>query len=160
MNIQVSSNFERLLFDTYKTQRSEEKLPELMAEFERTGFLKVSDEVLRIIQKDFEAFSCDDENTKKIINEIFKNTGKTLDPHSAIGVYAAHKFFEGKNHNNEFVVSLATAHPAKFPEAVVSAGAPEPKLPTFLKDLMTREENFSVIKNNLEEVKQFIAERI
>jgi threonine synthase len=160
MNIQVSSNFERLLFDTYKTQRSEEKLPELMAEFERTGFLKVSDEVLRIIQKDFEAFSCDDENTKKIINEIFKNTGKTLDPHSAIGVYAARKFFEGKNHNNEFVVSLATAHPAKFPEAVVSAGAPKPKLPTFLKDLMTREENFSVIKNNLEEVKQFIAERI
>ena len=160
MNIQISSNFERLLFDTYKTQRSEEKLPELMAEFERTGFLKVSDEVLRIIQKDFEAFSCDDENTKKIINEIFKNTGKTLDPHSAIGVYAAHKFFEGKNHNNEFVVSLATAHPAKFPEAVVSAGAPKPTLPTFLKDLMTREENFSVIKNNLEEVKQFIAERI
>ena len=159
MNIQVSSNFERLLFDAHKTQRSEEKLPELMSEFERTGFLKTSDEVLKIIQKDFEAFSCDDEVTKKTIAEIFEKTGETLDPHSAIGVYAARKFLESKNYNGEFVVSLATAHPAKFPEAVIDAGAPKPILPDFLKDLMKLKEKFSVLKNNLEEVKQFIAER-
>jgi len=54
---------------------------------------------------------------------------------------------------------LATAHPAKFPEAVFSAGTPKPTLPHFLKDLMKRKENFSVIKNNLEEIKQFIADR-
>ena len=159
MNIQVSSNFERLLFDAHKTQRSEEKLPELMSEFERTGFLKTSDEVLKIIQKDFEAFSCDDEVTKKTIAEIFEKTGETLDPHSAIGVYAARKFLDSKNYNGEFVVSLATAHPAKFPEAVIDAGAPKPILPDFLKDLMKLKEKFSVLKNSLEEVKQFIAER-
>lgn len=159
MNIQVSSNFERLLFDAHKTQRSEEKLPELMSEFERTGFLKTSDEVLKTIQKDFEAFSCDDEVTKKTIAEIFEKTGETLDPHSAIGVYAARKFLESKNYNGEFVVSLATAHPAKFPEAVIDAGVPKPALPEFLKDLMKLKEKFSVLKNSLEEVKQFIAER-
>ena len=57
------------------------------------------------------------------------------------------------------MVSLATAHPAKFPEAVIDAGVPKPALPDFLKDLMKLKEKFSVLKNNLEEVKQFIAER-
>ncbi len=159
MNIQVSSNFERLLFDAHKAQKSEGKLPELMSEFERTGFLKVSDEVLKIIRRDFDAYSCDDETAKKTITEIFEKTGEILDPHSAIGVHAAKKFIESKNYNGEIVVSLATAHPAKFPESVVEAGAPNPTLPHFLKELMEREEKFSVIKNNLEEVKQFIGDR-
>lgn len=159
MNIQVSSNFERLLFDAHKTQKSENKMPELMEEFERTGFLKTSDEVLKIIQKDFDAYSCDDEKTKKTIAEIFEKTGETLDPHSAIGFYAAKEFIKSKNYTGEFVISLATAHPAKFPESIVEAGAPEPILPNFLKDLMKRKEIFFITKNNLEEVKDFIEER-
>lgn len=160
MNIQVSSNFERLLFDAHKSQKSEEKLADLMSEFERSGSLKVSEEVLKTIQKDFCGFACDDETTKKTIGEIFEKTGEVVDPHSAIAVNAAEKFIKDKNYNGEFVISLATAHPAKFPESVIEAGAPKPELPSFLKDLAKRKEKFSVIKNNLADVQQFIAERV
>jgi threonine synthase len=160
MNIQVSSNFERLLFDAHKSQKCEEKLADLMSEFERSGNLKASDEVLKTIQKDFCGFVCDDENTKKTIGEIFNQTAEILDPHSAIGVNVAEKFIKDKNYNGELVISLATAHPAKFCESIVEAGAPEPQLPSFLKDLHHREEKFFVIKNNLAEVQQFITERV
>ncbi|OFW80525.1 MAG: threonine synthase [Alphaproteobacteria bacterium RIFCSPLOWO2_01_FULL_40_26] len=156
MNIQVSSNFERLLFDYHKSP----KLAQLMREFEESGSLKVSDEILRNIQKDFAAFSCDDETTKKIIKEFFDKTGETLDPHSAIGVYAADEFIKSEDYRDELVVSLATAHPAKFPNAVIDAGAPKPQLPHFLKGLMKRKEKFVAIENDLDEVKKFIAERL
>ncbi|MBU6140359.1 MAG: threonine synthase [Proteobacteria bacterium] len=159
MNIQVSSNFERLIFDAYKVLKSEEKLSELMNEFERTGFLKVSDEALKTIRKDFEAYSCSDKITKKTIAEIFKKTGEVLDPHTAIGVYAANQFIESKNYDGGIVISLATAHPAKFLEALIDCGTSNPALPSSLKDLMNQAEKFSVIKNNLEEVKQFIGDR-
>jgi threonine synthase len=157
MNIQVSSNFERLLFDAHKAQKSEEKLASLMSEFERTGTLKVSENVLKEIKKDFAGFSCDDETTKKTIGEIFRKTDEILDPHSAIGVSVAQNFIASPNYNKEIIVTLATAHPAKFPESVIEAGAGKPNLPLFLADLDKREEKFSVLKNDLAEVKQFIA---
>lgn len=160
MNIQVSSNFERLLFDAHKSQKSEEKLADLMSEFERVGALKVSEEVLKTIQKDFCGFVCDDENTQKTIGKIFDKTGEILDPHSAIGVNVAEKFIGDKNYFGEPVISLATAHPAKFPESVIKSGAPKPELPSFLKDLDSQEEKFSVIKNSLTDIQQFIAERV
>ncbi len=157
MNIQVSSNFERLLFDAHKAQKSEEKLASLMSEFERTGALKVSENVLKEIKKDFAGFSCDDETTKKTIGEIFRKTGEILDPHSAIGVSVAQNFIASADYNKEIIITLATAHPAKFPESVIEAGAGKPNLPLFLADLDKREEKFSVLRNDLEEVKQFIA---
>ncbi len=160
MNIQVSSNFERLLFDVHKEQKLEEKMPELMKDFERTGRLKVSEEILRIIQKSFEAYSADDEITKKTIKEFFDKTGEILDPHSAIGVYAAEAFCQTKNYNGELIITLATAHPAKFPEAATSAGAPNPVLPHFLKNLFQTEENFIVTENRLDAVKKIISEKI
>jgi threonine synthase len=160
MNIQVSSNFERLLFHAHKDQKSEEKLPELMREFERSGALKVGDEILKNIQKEFDAYTVNDEATKKTIAEIFAQTGETLDPHSAVGVHAAQKFIAGENYGGEFVVTLATAHPAKFPNAVIDAGAPKPTLPKFLKGLMRAKEKFEVVENDLELVKKFIAERV
>ncbi len=160
MNIQVSSNFERLLFDGHKAKKMEEEMPKLMKEFEQTGSLKVSEEVLKSIQKEFSGFVCDDEKTKNAIKEFFIKTGETLDPHSAIGVFAAEEFFKTKEYQGELLISLATAHPAKFPEAVMSAGAPNPQLPSFLKDLSKRKEEFAVIENNLESVKNFISEKI
>lgn len=160
MNIQVSSNFERLLFDAHKRVKSEQALPQLMQNFERSGALKISEEIWKNIQKDFVAFSCDDETTKKIIKEFFDKTGEILDPHSAIGVYAAEKFCHSKNYSGEFIVTLATAHPAKFPDAVIESGAPKPELPPFLKGLMKRKEKFEVLANNLEEIKKFISSKV
>ncbi len=160
MNIQVSSNFERLLFDAHKATKSENKMPQIMAEFERDGSLKTSEEVLKTIQKEFEAFSADDKITKKTIKEFFDKTAEILDPHSAIGVYAAEEFSKTKNYSGEIIVALATAHPAKFPDAVIESGTPKPELPHFLRGLMNSEEKFEVIKNDLNLVKEFISKRV
>jgi len=160
MNIQVSSNFERLLFDAHKSEKCEEKLAVLMAEFERSGSLKVSDKILQNIQKEFAAFSADDVTTKKTIKEFFTKTSEILDPHSAIGVFAAEEFMKSKEYHGEIIVTLATAHPAKFPDAVIASGAPNPTLPNFLKDLFDRKESYEVLENNLEMVKEFISKRV
>lgn len=160
MNIQVSSNFERLLFDAYKEQKSEEKLSELMKEFERTGFLKADHEVLQNIKKDFDSYAFDDKETSQKIKEVFAQTGEVLDPHTAIGVAASNEFIKNKSYSGELVVTLATAHPAKFPESVVEATGQNPELPNFMKDLFSRPEKMEVIINSVESVKKFISERI
>lgn len=160
MNIQVSSNFERLLFDFYREGKNEEKLAKLMTEFETNGALKVEEDILKKIREYFLALAVDDVATKETIKEFFDKTGETLDPHSAIGVFAAKNFMQSKDFGGEIVVSLATAHPAKFPESVIEAGAAKPKLPAFLADLPKREEKFSVLPNDLAEVKNFISENL
>jgi len=160
MNIQVASNFERLLFDFYRQEKLEEKLPDLLVNFEAEGFLKADEDVWKNIQKEFEAYEIDDATTKKTIAEIFITTGEILDPHTATGVCASQKFVKEKNYGNEFVITLATAHPAKFPDAVIESGAPKPELPKFLKGLMRRKEKFEVIENNIDSVKKFITTSI
>jgi threonine synthase len=160
MNIQVSSNFERLLFDAHKTEKSEEILHNLMAEFERSGSLKVSNKILENIQKEFAAFKADDETTKKTIKEFYNKTSEILDPHSAIGVYAANEFAKSEDYNDEIIVTLATAHPAKFPDAVIDSGAPSPALPNFLKNLFNEKESYEILENNLDSVKEFISKRV
>jgi threonine synthase len=160
MNIQVSSNFERLLFDMHKELKLEAKLPELMSNFESSKSLKTSEEVLKNIRKTFTATSCKDDQTKKTIKEFFEKTGEVLDPHSAIGAFAAEEFLKSPDHKGEVVITLATAHPAKFPDAVIDAGAPEPQLPSFLQDLNSRKEKFTKVDNDIELVKKFITENI
>jgi threonine synthase len=160
MNIQVSSNFERLIFDSYKKQKLEDEFPELMAEFERNGHLKVSNLILTNIQKEFDAYAVSDLETKNTIKEIFNKTGEVLDPHTAIGLFASQKFIQSQNYEGELVVNLATAHPAKFPDAVIDSGAPSPELPNFLKNLFCDKEKFEVIENNIDSVRQFISERV
>lgn len=160
MNIQVSSNFERLLFDFHKEQKQEAKLAELMTEFENQKSLKVSAGILQNIRQHFDSYSASDATTKKVIKKTFEQTGEVLDPHSAIGVYAAEEFAKKSNYHGELIVTLATAHPAKFPEAITSVGLENPKLPEFLKDIFERKEEFSVIKNDLDEVKGFITKNL
>ncbi|MDX2082755.1 MAG: threonine synthase [Rickettsiales bacterium] len=160
MNIQVSSNFERLLFDSYQAQKTPEKLAELMKDFERSGILKVDQEILQNIRKDFASFAFDDAKTLQKIKEIFVQTSEVLDPHTAIGVAASNQFVKEKNYNGELVVTLATAHPAKFPEAVIAAINVNPQLPNFMADLFEREERMEVLQNSVEIVKNFISQKI
>jgi len=160
MNIQVSSNFERLLFNSYKDEKMQEKMPELMKNFERSGELKAEEKIFKNIQKEFSAYAVNDEITKSTIKEFFEKTGEILDPHTATGVYAAEEFIKSKNYNGELIVTLATAHPAKFPDAVVDAGAPNPALPNFLKGLFEAEERFEILENNISDVKNFISEKV
>lgn len=159
MNIQVSSNFERLLFDTHKQQNQEGKVAILMRDFEKSGSLKVEQDVLKSIRKDFAAFTCNDIETKKEILETYQKTGEILDPHTAIGIFAAKEYAKKGEYCGELIVTLATAHPAKFPDSVIDSGAPKPSLPNFLRDIEDRLEKFSVLPKDFEKIKNFIAER-
>jgi len=160
MNIQVASNFERLLFDSYRSFKKDLKVAELMQEFERTHLLKVSDEVHKKIQQDFSAYCVDDNSTGQTLKKYFDKTSEILDPHSAIGACATEKFMASENYQGEIVITLATAHPAKFNDAVEKSIAHKAQLPNFLSDLMTKKEQFAVIINNLETVKNYITQRV
>lgn len=159
MNIQVSSNFERALFDLYKDEGREMRIKELMKEFESTGAFRVEDSIIEKAKNIFEAYRIDDKTTKETIGEFYQSTFEILDPHSAIGVKAAENFIaNNQNYKGEIVITLATAHPAKFPEALDGTGAPQAKLPRFLEDLMDREERYVVMERDLGKLKEFIAE--
>lgn len=92
---------------------------------------------------------------RKTIRKTFDETGYLLDPHTAIGVFVATKHEK----NSAPMVTLATAHPAKFPAAVKSASGIDPTLPTWLADLMTRAERFDILDPELKSVETFIGER-
>ncbi len=160
MNIQVSSNFERMIYDIHNQFGRKEKLAELMAEFEKTGKLSVEKDILDEIRSHFGACHVNDEDTKKMIARVYKENGETLDPHTAIGVAASKRYIASDEYKGEYVVNLATAHPAKFPDAVIEAGAPHPDLPPFLEGLFEREERYDVVENDLEVVKKYIADRV
>lgn len=160
MNIQVSSNFERLLFDIHKDLKIEKELAKLMHDFEKNGTLKVSEEALDKIKQTFAAYAIDDFETKKTIVQTQHKTTETLDPHTAIAIAASKRFMHSNLYKGEFVINLATAHPAKFPDAVIDAGAPKPLLPDFLADLFKQEERYEILDNNLSLVKDFIAKKL
>ncbi len=157
MNIQVSSNFERLLYDYHKKNECANEMSELMTNFEKTNKLKVFPAIHEDIHKTFLSYCIDDKETKKELKDQFKDTGETLDPHTAIGTLASKHYITSENYKGEYVVTLATAHPAKFPDAIKSAGLPDPQLPDFLKDLLKRQEKYEILTNDLEKVKEYIA---
>lgn len=160
MNIQVASNFERLIFDEYRSLKQEAQVADLMHEFERTKKLNISTEVHNKIKKDFLAYAINDDKTKKTIANYFKLTNEILDPHSAIGVEASDQYLSSEEYQNEIVITLATAHPAKFEQAVIDSGLAKPQLPLFLSDLFHKKERFEIIQNNLNSVKEFITKNI
>jgi threonine synthase len=155
MDIQISSNFERFLFDLYG--RDGEALADAMAIFRKTGTLKVGDNVLGDVRSLFDAGSVDDEETLAAIADCYKRYGETIDPHTAVG-YAV-----GRRHRHNAsvpMVMLATAHPAKFPDAVEKATGERPKLPPRLADLMTRTERVDGLPNDIEALKTLIDDRM
>ncbi len=150
MDIQVSSNFERLLFEAYG--RDAAAVARLMETFRYENYYIVSKEALEKIRSIFCGIRCDDTETKEEIAKIFRESGELLDPHSAIGVAAAEKCGDKETPT----VVLATAHPSKFPAAVREATGVTPVLPPRLSDLLTRKEVFTVLPNSVEAIKYFI----
>lgn len=156
MDIMVSSNFERMLFDLY--DRDGTAINELMSDFKKTGKLALSESALVKARELFTSYRLDDDAMIKVITDVWENTEYLLDPHTAIGVEAARKT---RRRQDIPMVCLATAHPAKFPEAVRKAGYPQdPALPHHMADLFKREERYSVQPNDLGTVHQFIADNI
>jgi threonine synthase len=155
MDIAVSSNFERLLFDLYG--RDGEALSELMGRMNaKTDVVELDEEKLAKARELFDSYAVDEDATIKIMQDVFEETGYLLDPHTAIGVKAAR---EVRRNNNIPMITLGTAHPVKFEEAVLRAGYEMPKLPHHLTDLMEREERLDVLPADLKAVHEFIADK-
>ncbi|OEC37414.1 threonine synthase [Pseudomonas cuatrocienegasensis] len=153
MDIMVSSNFERLLFDLHG--RNGAAIAELMANFKQGGGFSVEQDRWTEARKLFDSLAVSDEQTSETIAQVLAESGELLDPHTAIGVRAAR---ECRRSLAVPMVILGTAHPVKFPEAVEKAGvANELELPAHLADLFERDERCTVLANDLLTVQAFVA---
>ncbi|SEI43089.1 L-threonine synthase [Azotobacter beijerinckii] len=154
MDIMVSSNFERLLFDLHG--RNGAAVAALLDTFKTTGKLAVEDDRWTEARRLFDSLAVDDEATCRTIAEVYGQCGELLDPHTAIGVRAAR---ECRRSLAIPMVILGTAHPVKFPEAVEKAGvAQAPALPAHLADLFQRPERCTVLANDLKAVQGFVGQ--
>jgi threonine synthase len=144
MDIQVSSNFERLLFELL--DRDAEATRATMVGFRQTGRMIVADPVWHRARGLFHGFRLDDEGTSAEIRRLHAASGYLADPHTAIGVAAARAM---PCPGGVPVVAMATAHPAKFPDAMERATGHRPALPERMADLFEREERFTVLPNDL-----------
>ncbi len=150
MDIQISSNFERLLFEA--NGRDASKVRAAMESLKQSNGFSVGEEAVKFIRKDFRAGRASEKQVAETIRKTLADTGYLLDPHTAIGVFVAEK----NERPSSPMVTLATAHPAKFPAAVKSASGIDPGLPTWLAGLMTREERFDILDPELKVVESFI----
>lgn len=154
MDIMVSSNFERLLFDAYNRDGSAIKA--LMHNLDQ-GNGALSDGAIANVRQLFSSCRVDDEQTCATIAETYNSKAYLLDPHSAIGAFAAADYLQHSS-AGEVVVTLATAHPAKFPDAVSRSGvADSVPLPAHMVDLYEREERYSVVPNDIGAVQDFVS---
>ncbi len=152
MDIQVSSNFERALFFAY--DKDGEAVSQLMEEF-KDGSFTVSQGALEWLREQFVSGRASEEETKKTIRVEFAETGEVLCPHSAVGVKVANEQL-----SETPMITLATAHPAKFPDAVEKAMGARPGLPPHMADLMERDENVCQVPNQLALLETIIKDRI
>ena len=152
MDIQVASNFERYLY--YLWDGDTDRVRQAMERFAREGRLRFSEDEVRRVQEDFLSRSVSQEETLATIRAFYQETGYILDPHTAVGVRAALEFADPEVPT----ISLATAHPAKFPEAVARALGFEPPVPEPLRDLGTRPRKVVILPARVEAVRRFIEE--
>lgn len=155
MDIQISSNFERLLFEAYG--RDGAAVRRLMAGLQQSRSFLIDAEPLARIRAEFGAMAVAEPAVADEMRETFRATGYVLDPHTAIGTRTARALL--RDRPEVPVVALATAHPAKFPDAVERATGVRPALPPHLADLMHRPERFTVLPNEQVAVERFIRDR-
>jgi threonine synthase len=144
MDIQVSSNFERLLFELL--DRDAAATAASMTEFRRTGRMPVADAVWHRCRTLFHGFRLDDPGIEAAIARVHATTGYLADPHTAVGIAAAETHPPARG---VMTVAMATAHPAKFPEVIERVVHQRPTLPPRLADLFDRPERFTVLPNDL-----------
>jgi threonine synthase len=142
MDIQVSSNFERMLFELL--DRDPVATADAMLTFRQSGRMPVPEAAWRQMRTLFHGFRLDDKGTETEIRRLYESTGYLADPHSAIGIAAARARAPAAAITG---VAVATAHPAKFPEVIEQAVGWRPQLPTPLADLYERPERFLVVPN-------------
>jgi threonine synthase len=153
MDIQISSNFERLLFDA--AGRDASAVNRMMDSLKQSGGFELPPTALANIRAEFSAGTTGEAETRAAIAATYKNSGYLLDPHTAVGVHVARH----ERQTSVPMVTLATAHPAKFADAVTEASDIAPALPAWLADLHQREERLSVLANDQAAVEDFIRAR-
>ena len=153
MDIQVSSNFERALFDAY--DRDGAAVAQLMNELKAGGF-NVSQGALQTLREHFDSARVSEEETLDTIRTAKAGMGELLCPHSAIGVRVG----ETLRKDDTPMITLATAHPAKFPDAVEKASGIRPPLPNRMADLYERPERVTRVANDLTALETLITERL
>lgn len=151
MDIQVSSNFERLLFE-YE-DRSPDPILSMMASLNQNGAFNLSPQSQSYIERQFLAGRCSEQENQDTIADCLNHSGYLADPHTAVAIKVARENMRP----DRAIVSLATAHPAKFPDAVNKACGIRPELPSWNSAIMEKEERFSVIENSSSAVESFIA---
>lgn len=149
MDIQAASNFERYLY--YLFDRSSEKTAEAMEEFATAGRLDLSP-CLDTIKRDFAAAAASEEQVRKTIASFYQEYNYLLDPHTAVGVFAAQQ----KRQANIPVICLATAHPAKFPDTVINATGVAPEQPAAIHGIMERETRCHTLPAEKYPVKEYL----
>ena len=150
MDIQISSNFERLLFEVHGRDGAE--IRSLMARLSQSGRFELADAPLAAIREGFDAGRCGEAETAATIERTLRETGYLLDPHTAIGLHVA----EQQPASEAPMVVLATAHPAKFPDAVEAACGVRPALPPELEPMMSAPERFTKMAAERGEIERHI----
>jgi threonine synthase len=159
MDIQVSSNFERLLYIINELDTA--KVKQQMLDFKNEGKFEITKEQLLNINKLFAAYKITDEETLTIIKSVYQDYDYLLDPHSAIGYGALQKAIDNNIiQDSSTIISLACAHPAKFPGVIKKSINSSPETPSKLEKIMASEEHFEVIEANLSKVQEFVKSKM
>ncbi|PPB81091.1 threonine synthase [Albidovulum inexpectatum] len=153
MDIQVSSNFERALFDAYG--RDGKAVAQLMDELKRNGAFSVSQGAGEALREVFDSGRVSEDQTLATIARIRRSTGQLVCPHTAVGIAVA----ELRHDPAVPMITLATAHPAKFPDAVEQATGERPALPDRMSDLFSRPERVTSVPNDLSAIENLIQQR-
>jgi len=153
MDVQISSNFERLLFDVLN--EDDKKVSSLMNELQSKGSFTLNNEQLNIIKRDFSAKKINDEETIKIIKKFSDDYNFILDPHTATAVGASEVLKNGFK-----ILILGTAHPYKFLETIKMATSIDVEIPKQIAHLMGKKEKFDILENKIIDIKNYILEKI
>src|SRR5882757_5193407 len=151
MDIQVSSNFERLLFEA--SRRDAAGVRRLMDQLKQSGRFVLPDATLAAVREEFDAGRADETETAAAIRAAWREAGDLVDPHTAVALAVADRDTSDSKIPN---IVLSTAHAAKFPDAVEAACGVRPQLPAWLDGLLTKSEHITVMKNDSAEVERFV----
>ena len=154
MDIQVASNFERLISSYYNN--NSKKISNLMMQLNVKGYYKVDKNILKNIRNLFYSNSINAKNTKKTILSVYKYNNKILDPHSSVGLKALENYHLNNTKKSENLFCLETAHPAKFGETIYKILKNTPNLPIEISKSIKKKEYYKVLPNNLKKIKNYI----
>lgn len=150
MDIQISSNFERLLFELL--DRDATQCSQIMRNFRKNGKMDIPEKIWNKATHYFKGMSLNNEETKEAITKIFHDSLYLADPHTAIGIVTAQKY----RSKDIPMIAVATAHPAKFPDAIKQATGILPPLPLAMADLYDRKENYQILPNDLQTIENAV----